>query len=157
MNRILPFLFCALFLGACTSSEQSTSNQTASPDARDSLAAMQRSADLTSVEDTLHASVVTHSKPERSSMASLRGDANTAFTVQLGAFADPLNALTFLKAAKERFGDTPVFNLFAPSDRLYRVSVGTFDTYEEALEFRDSVLQLHPKLYTGCFINSIAR
>jgi hypothetical protein len=82
---------------------------------------------------------------------------NPAFTVQIGAFARPNNALRNQKLAKTRFPEYPVYNNFLAQAKIYRVSVGKFDTRRDALAAQKQILKKCPKEYTGCWINYIRK
>lgn len=79
------------------------------------------------------------------------------FTVQIGAFALPKNALRNQKLAKARFTKLPVYNNFYSRGRIYRVSVGKFATLREALAAKKDIVRKYPKDYSGCWINYIAK
>jgi cell division septation protein DedD len=163
MNRTTITLLVTLAVAGCRSSEeagtsgaQQGSPQPISTATADTIAAVERSAELTSVQDTLRASVVTHTKRERLPVRPIIHPKNPVYTVQLGAFADPQNALSFHKDAMERFGDLPVFNHYEAVDGLYRVSVGRFATLAEATKLRNTILKLYPKEYPECWVNYIS-
>lgn len=80
-----------------------------------------------------------------------------AFTVQIGAYAEPKNALRAQQVAKDLFDHYPVFNQFEASLKLYRVSIGKFESREEALALLKEVMKLLPKEYTECWVNTIAK
>jgi len=121
----------------------------------DSLRA--KRAGFTSQHDTLMASVVRTRKPGSRLIKPIERPANTAYTVQVGAFARTGNALRAQKLAKERFADLPIFNYFEPYDKLYRVRVGKFDTREQADSLRKSMLKQFPGDYPDCWINYISK
>ena len=103
------------------------------------------------------ASVVRTRKPGSRLIKPIERPANTAYTVQVGAFARTGNALRAQKLAKERFADLPIFNYFEPYDKLYRVRVGKFDTREQADSLRKSMLKQFPGDYPDCWINYISK
>ena len=81
----------------------------------DSLRA--KRAGFTSQHDTLMASVVKTSKQGMRAVKPIERPANTAYTVQVGAFARTDHALRAQKLARERFAEIPIFNTFEPYDK----------------------------------------
>lgn len=73
------------------------------------------------------------------------------FSVQIGAFEKPENATSAQQRAKDRF-TMPVFSNFDPTSNLYKVSVGSFATREEALEFRNSIVRKYPDDYFDAWV-----
>ncbi|MGH2568284.1 MAG: SPOR domain-containing protein [Bacteroidota bacterium] len=155
MKKLSLFVAIALTLitGACSPSEEATR---ASLQA-DSLAQRRRATNFTTNQDTLTASVVTQSKAATYSSTSSDFIENFAFTVQIGAFTDPHNALNAQRLARERFAAYPVFNQYEPSLKLYRVSIGKFDARDDAAGFRREMAKLFPKEYSECWINTVAK
>ncbi len=165
--------FLALMLSACVSSEETgtgkrvgapVSSQAVSDSVRAKVDSMMRSdsirarrAGFTSQHDTLMASVVKTSKPGVRGVKPIERPANTAYTVQIGAFARTDHALQVQKIARERFADLPIFNTFEPYDKLYRVRVGKFDTRQQADSLRKSMVKLFPADYTDSWINYISK
>lgn len=111
---------------------------------------------FTAKQDTVKASLVRKSKPSFR-LPKIERPANPAFTVQIGAFLSPNNALRNQKAAKSRFSKHPVFSNFDRQSKFYRVSVGKFMTRQEALVLRKEILKKYPKEYAGCWVNYIAK
>ena len=162
----------SLFIGSCVSSEEAGSSkkrgapvttQAISDSARlkvDSLARADslraRRAGFTSQHDTLVASVVRRTKSGRV-IKPIERPANPAYTVQIGAFARTDHALNAQKLAKDRFGETSIFNYFEPFDKLYRVRVGKFDTRREADSLRKAMAKQYPADYSDCWINYISK
>ena len=68
-----------------------------------------------------------------------------------------LVALAVHKLAKERFTELPIFNVFEPFDKLYRVRVGKYDTREQADSLRKVMAKQYPEDYTGSWINYISK
>ena len=166
-------LCIALLLGSCVSSEGTgtgkrigapVASQTVSDSVRAKVDSMMRSdslrarrAGFTSQHDTLIASVVKTSKPGVRTVKPIERPANTAYTVQVGAFARTDHALRAQKIARERFADLPIFNYFEPYDKLYRVRVGKFDTRQQADSLRKSMLKQYPADYSDTWINYISK
>ncbi len=170
----LSALLCtSLLLGACISSEETgtgkqvgapVASQAVSDSVRAKVDSMMRSdslrarrAGFTSEHDTLMASVVKTSKPGVRAVKPIERPANTAYTVQVGAFARTDHALRAQKTARERFADLPIFNYFEPYDKLYRVRVGKFDTRQQADSLRKWMLKEFPADYSDSWINYISR
>ncbi len=115
-----------------------------------------RSTKFTAKQDTVKASLVRKSKPSFR-LPKIERPENPAFTVQIGAFLQPNNALRNQKTAKARFPRQPVFSNFDTQSKFYRLSVGKFMTRSEAASFRKEILQKYPKEYAACWVNYIAR
>ncbi len=115
-----------------------------------------RSTKFTARQDTLRASVVRRNK-ESLKVATIERPTNPAYTVQLGAFVRPNNALRNQKIAKSRFSKYPVYSKFDARSNFYRVSVGKFITRREAARMRREILNQYPKEYSACWVNYIAR
>ncbi len=163
-----------LALGGCSAAEETASDQSdqkpmptegsplgvfrptqsATPD---TIGRTGRAAQLTSKQDTLAASVVQFSRSSASPTSVSAGDFVTAFTIQIGAFADASNALTLLKKTKERVGEIPVLNRFEPRDRLYRVSIGLFETREGAIAFQQILIKTHGTDFKDSWVSQISK
>ncbi|HXG39048.1 MAG TPA: SPOR domain-containing protein [Bacteroidota bacterium] len=143
----------ALLVG-CSASDEATRKTEQSADTLSIRASDTR---LTTDQDTVVASVTTQSKTSTRSAIDSTIAPGLAFTVQVGAFAEPKNALRAQQVAKDHFGHYPVFNQFEASLKLYRVSIGKFESREEALELLKEVRKVLPKEYTECWINTIAK
>lgn len=115
-----------------------------------------RSTKFKAKQDTLKASLVRKNKPAIR-LPKIERPANPAFTVQIGAFLRPNNALRNQKMAKSRFAQYPVYSNFDARSKFYRVSVGKFGTRHEALDARHQILKKYPKDYSGCWINYIPK
>lgn len=115
-----------------------------------------RSTKFTAKQDTLKASLVRKNKPAIHP-PTIERPANPAFTVQIGAFQLPKNALRNQKLAKERFPKYSVYNNYYSRSKYYRVSIGKFMTRREALAMRKQILKKYPKDYSRCWVNYIAK
>ncbi|MBI3585596.1 MAG: SPOR domain-containing protein [Ignavibacteriales bacterium] len=171
--RVLLFI-TALLCSACVSSEETGSNKgvrgpQSGPTAVDSAKMLARADSLakadfirakrggfTSKQDTVLASVVKKSKSGRT-IKKIERPPNPAYTVQIGAFARTKYALAIHKLAKERFAELPVFNVFEPFDKLYRVQIGKYDTRKQADSLRKAILKQYPEEYNGSWINYISK
>jgi cell division septation protein DedD len=168
---LLPII--SLTLCACVSSEETgtakklgapVASQTISDSVRarvDSLmradSVRARRAGFTSQHNTLVASVVKTSKSSSRSIKPIERPANTAYTVQIGAFARTDHALQAQKLARERCGDLPISNYFEPYDKLYRVRVGKFDTRQQADSLKKWMAKQFPIEYADSWINYISK
>lgn len=179
LNKIIPaeILLAAgsLWLASCVSSEETGSGgdkavepqRTVAPidttqirrqaearAAEESKKANRSNARFRSKQDTVKASLMKRSKV--SPKPVVRPD-NPAYTVQIGAFGRAQNALLLQKTARERFSDQQVLNTYQPADKLYRVSVGKFETRNEASRLRRELMEKYPKDYAQCWVNYIAK
>lgn len=108
-------------------------------------------------QDTVVASVTKQSKGAARSKAAADSGIARSYTVQIGAFTDPQHAVRAQRLAKEHFSDYPVFNQFEASLKLYRVSIGKFESRDDAAALLKAMTKLYPKDYAECWVNSIAR
>ncbi len=85
--------------------------------------------------------------------------ANRAYTVQIGAFGRGMLhiALRLQKTAQEQFPSQVVLKHYYPLDGLYRVSVGKFETRNEASLLRKELMEQFPKDYSQCWVNHFAK
>ncbi len=90
-------------------------------------------------------------------MKAIERPENTAYTVQVGAFARTEHALRAQKLAKDRFAEVPIFNMFEPFDKLYRVRIGKFDTRQQADSLRKAMVKAFPADYSDSWINYISK
>jgi len=79
------------------------------------------------------------------------------YTVQVGAYRRAPNALVLQRLLKKEHTDQPVFNIFAASEGLYRVTIGKFETLREASTFRTRLMKDNPKRFTECWVTYIER
>jgi len=115
------------------------------------------SAKFTAKQDTVKASLVRKSKPQSRQAPKIVRPANPAYTVQIGAFLSPNNALRNQKLAKSRFPKHSVYSNFDKRTKYYRISVGKFITRREAAAVRNDILKAFPKEYAACWVNYIAK
>jgi cell division septation protein DedD len=107
--------------------------------------------------DTVRVATVRTQKPAVRATAPIERPANPTYTLQIGAFSRAENALRAQKRAHRQFPDIPILNVYVPSARLYRVSVGRFESRSAANAFRLELLKHYPKEYAQCWINYVAR
>lgn len=110
-----------------------------------------------SKQDTLKASVSVKKKSAMHVSLPIDRKSNAGFTVQIGAFHGASNALRAQKTAKWRFADQPVFNKYIAQAKMYRVSIGKFESRDAAFTFRDEMRKRFPQEYTPCWINFLPR
>ena len=115
-----------------------------------------RSTKFRAKQDTLKASLVRKNKPALR-LPKIERPANPAFTIQVGAFLLPKNALRNQKLAKERFPKYAVYNNYFARSKFYRVSIGKFMTRHEALAAQRQILKKYPKDYSACWVNYIPK
>lgn len=147
-------LVLAALLVGCRASDET---KRATEQGADTLSMRASATHLTTDQDTVVVSVMTQSKASTRSATESAMATGIAFTVQIGAFAKPKNALRAQQVAKDLFEHYPVFNQFEASLKLYRVSIGKFESREEAYAFLKDVLKVLPKEYTECWVNTIAK
>ena len=150
-ETVLLFLIVisALF-AACSSSDETAQQGTAG-------GAQQPGTSFMTNQDTLVASMSTQSKPATRSTPGSGDNAEVAFTVQIGAYTQPHHALQAQQLAKTRFTTYLVFNQYEPSLKLYRVSIGKFETREEASRIMRHIMFSYPKEYVECWLNTVAK
>lgn len=181
MRALLFGISIALCLGGCVSSEETgagdgrakrpqrvrqpidttrAARRMQSAAAGDSAATAMRTHTVpifTAKQDTIHASQLRRHRTAARVVPPIDRPANPEYTVQIGAFAKPDNALRAQKRARHQFPDQPLFNTYVPSANLYRVSVGRFPDYRSASRFRRAVIAASPKEYDLCWINYVSR
>ena len=110
-----------------------------------------------SSQDTVKAATVRRWSRPVKKPASLVKPPNAMYTVQVGAFGRAPNALGVQRLVKKHFGTLPVFNNFQAEDKLYRVSIGKFETRKEASELRRRLLRSDSTSYAQCWVTYIKR
>lgn len=78
------------------------------------------------------------------------------YSVQVGAFIEPLNAEEALRKIRQRF-DLEASNDYDPVEQLYKITIGTFTLYEDAQMFRDRIMRDYPGQYIDAWIVDMAR
>jgi len=106
--------------------------------------------------DPVEASLTRKSQAEPLSLVQ---PANRAYTVQIGAFGRGMLhiALRLQKTAQEQFPSQVVLKHYYPLDGLYRVSVGKFETRNEASLLRKELMEKFPRDYSQCWVNHFAK
>jgi cell division septation protein DedD len=99
---------------------------------------------LTTKQDTVIGA--TEKKSPQTSIERKKNAASTTFyTVQIGAFRDPSNALRIQKTAKQRYSDQETYNKFDSRTRLYRVTIGNFPINKDAGAFAKTIARQYPQ------------
>ena len=78
------------------------------------------------------------------------------YAVQIGAFESEENASRIEQAAKARFTN-PIRKYYDQVTKLYKVSVGSFATKDEALEFRKTLGVKYPGEYNDAWIVEVPK
>lgn len=88
-----------------------------------------------------------------------RETAKPVYTVQIGAFgrSKAQHALRLQKNAQERFANQVVLNNYDSAHKLYRVSVGEFETREDASRLRNELIRRFPQEYSQCWVNNFLK
>ncbi|MBI5471180.1 MAG: SPOR domain-containing protein [Ignavibacteriae bacterium] len=81
-------------------------------------------------------------------------DGVVRFTVQIGSFRDAKNASLLQTSARQRL-QLPVVNVYNAAGRLYQVRVGFFETEEQAIAFRGTLLQEYSHEYKDAWVVEI--
>jgi cell division septation protein DedD len=108
-------------------------------------------------QDTVRAAMVRSQKPSGRTSAPIERPANPQYTIQIGAYGRAENALRAQRHARKLFPDIPVLNVYVPAAKLYRVSVGRFESRAAANRFRLEIVKHYPNEYAQCWINYAAR
>jgi cell division protein FtsN len=79
------------------------------------------------------------------------------YAVQIGAYRLPLNAERTRRLAQERFADMESHTEFNPDEGLYKITIGSFETYEQARTFREQMIKHYPSEYIDAWIVSMTQ
>lgn len=77
------------------------------------------------------------------------------FTVQIGAYKQPLNAEQVNRQAQQRFNLETSTNYDA-TDELYKITVGQFTNYGQARTFCDRIMREFPSDYYDAWVVEIS-
>jgi len=81
-------------------------------------------------------------KDDKQSQAILKNKDGQTFSVQVGVFVNPNNAEELQKMLIKRgYKDIKIFKITDKSTVLYKVSIGSFDSYEKAAEFKAKLMK----------------
>jgi cell division septation protein DedD len=75
------------------------------------------------------------------------------WSVQIGAFKAEAGATSLLNEAKAKMNQ-PVYKDYDPVSGLYKVTIGSFQTREQATQFKEEVIG---KGYSGAFSVEVRR
>jgi hypothetical protein len=79
------------------------------------------------------------------------------YAVQIGAYRQPLNAERIRRLAQERFADMESHTEFNSDEGLYKITIGSFTTYEQARTFRELMIRRYPSEYIDAWIVSMTQ
>jgi cell division protein FtsN len=146
---ITAALVAMLYLGACTASEEAEQEEGAEQEAPTPTAP---AAPTTMKKDTAEVKVVPPTAAEPSSPATPM----VLYGVQIGAYENDANAQHAEQLIRARFTQ-PVRKYFDETTRLYKVSVGSFPTKDQALEFRKLLNEKYPGEYQDAWIVEVQK
>jgi len=78
------------------------------------------------------------------------------FTVQLGAYQTEDAARSVASVAGSRF-TRQLYTVYDPTDRLYKVMLGMFDTKDQARQFRDTIVRQYADDYRDAWVSELKR
>ncbi len=147
-------IFSLLFLVGCTSSEQSTTEETHIPYEEKTINRTE-----SKKIDTIIVNIDKSEKPsfEQKTVPSLSSSQNEyelpkgKYSIQIGAYKMPDNADKIAELASERF-DMKVYTKFDSESKLYKVFIGDFQTKESARSFRDAITLKYPDDYKDAWV-----
>jgi cell division protein FtsN len=146
---ITSALVAMLYLGACTASEEAEQEEGAEQEAPP---AAQPAAPTTMKKDTAEVKVVPPAVTEPAAPAT----ATVLYAVQIGAYENDSNAQHAEQLIAVRFSQ-PVRKYFDETTKLYKVSVGSFPTKDQALEFRKLLNEKYPGEYQDAWIVEVQK
>jgi cell division septation protein DedD len=137
------------YIGGCTASEEAEQEEGVKQEAP---APTQPETKTTVKKDTTEVKVVppANVQPEQETKPAPTAPA-TVYAVQIGAFETEANASRAEQTIKARFTN-PVRRYFDETTKLYKVSVGSFSTKDQALEFRKMLNEKYPGEYRDAWI-----
>ncbi len=77
------------------------------------------------------------------------------YTVQIGAYEQPLSAEQINRKAQQRYA-LDISSNFDASDELYKITIGKFSNYEQARAFRDRIMHEFPADYYDAWVVKIS-
>jgi cell division septation protein DedD len=147
-------LALVLYIGGCTASEEAEQGEGVEQEAP---APTQPEAKTTVKEDTTEVKVVPPAKAEpKQEMKPAPTTPVALYAVQIGAFESEANASRAEETIKARF-TYPVRKNFDETTKLYKVSVGSFSTKDQALEFRKMLSEKYPGEYMDAWIVEVQK
>jgi cell division septation protein DedD len=142
-------LAVVLYIGGCTASEEAEQEEEVKQEAP---APTQPETKTTMKKDTAEVKIVPPANPEpEKEMKPAPTTPVTLYAVQIGAFVSEANASRAEETIKARFAH-PVRKYFDETTKLYKVSVGSFSTKDQALELRKLLNEKYPGEYVDAWI-----
>jgi cell division septation protein DedD len=146
---ITAALVTVLYLGACTASEEAEQEEGVDQEAP---APTEPAAPTTMKKDTAEVKVVPPGVTEPVAPTTPM----VLYAVQIGAYENDTNAQHAEQLIRARFTQ-PVRKYFDETTRLYKVSVGSFPTKDQALEFRKLLNEKYPGEYQDAWIVEVQK
>jgi len=142
-------LALVLYVGGCSASEEAEQEEGVK---QETPAPTQPETKTTMKKDTAEVKVVppTNVAPEKELKPAPTTTA-ALYAVQIGAFENEANASRAEETIKARY-TYPVRKYFDGTTKLYKVSIGSFSTKDQALEFRKSLNDKYPGEYQDAWI-----
>jgi cell division septation protein DedD len=167
---LVPFIAIALLAAGCSASEEAAkTDDTTSPEFQKTdkqevvlpTTETPPGSKLEDIQSTEKNVPVVEPKPEAAKdpqpeqQKSVEGQKKglLMWSVQLGAFKAESGAMQLVTEAKGKFNQ-PVYKDFDPVSQLYKVTVGSFQTREQASQFKEEVIG---KGYAGAFSVEVRR
>ena len=143
---LLPMIVAMTFFVGCGSSEDTRRDWLST---QDSTAQTRRTTFETSTD-----TVTTQGVTGASETTNAAGSRIVRFTVQIGSFRDAKNASVVQTSARQRY-QLPVVNVYNAAGHLYQVRIGFFETEEQAIAFRATLMNEHPLDYKDAWVVEI--
>ncbi len=154
-NLLSLIAACALvmYISGCSASEEAEQEEGAK---QEFPAEKQPGAKTTMTKDTAEVKVIPPAKSEPAKEVKTEGEAVMAYAVQVGAFESPENAARAEQTLKSRF-TYPVRRNYDEVTKLYKVSIGSFVTKDQALDFRKTLNEKYPGEYKDAWIVEVTK
>jgi cell division septation protein DedD len=146
---ITAALVTVLYLGACTASEEAEQEEGGNQEAP---APTEPTAPTTMKKDTAEVKLVPPGVTEPAAPTAPM----VLYAVQIGAYENDANAQRAEQLISARFTQ-PVRKYFDETTKLYKVSVGSFPTKDQALEFRKLLNEKYPGEYQDAWIVEVQK
>jgi cell division septation protein DedD len=146
---ITAALAAVLYLGACTASEEAEQEEGVDQEAP---APTEPATTTTMKKDSAEVRVVPPSVTEPAAPTTPM----VLYGVQIGAYENDANAQHAEQLIRARFTQ-PVRRYFDETTKLYKVSVGSFPTKDQALEFRKLLNEKYPGEYQDAWIVEVQK
>jgi cell division septation protein DedD len=157
MRPCIVVLACSLFIGGCAATDGTRHDTPATATAPvtpppDATPAQQPPGEFVAGVDTIEAAGTAGAVVADSSLT----EAEALFSVQIGAYKEPVNASAAQSTARERY-NLPVLNEFQERPGLYRIRIGAFASREEAAAHLARMRSEFPVDYKDSFILQLKR